>query len=181
METLVLNRIYEPIDRISWQRAVALWWLDKVEIVEEYADREIRSVSFSMRMPSVVRILGALRFRRRSARFSRENVLARDRATCQYCARKLSRVEATYDHVIPRMLGGETRWENIVIACLPCNQRKGGRTPEQAGMKLRTQPVSPRSLPATLRFTFADTKGMPASWRQYFTDLAYWHGSLEQS
>jgi 5-methylcytosine-specific restriction endonuclease McrA len=178
METLLLSHAYEPVDRISWQRAITLWWLDKVEIIEEYEDREIRAVSFQMRMPSVVRFLTAMRSKKRSVKFSRENVYTRDHGACQYCGHKVSRMEATYDHVIPRRLGGETRWENIVIACLECNRDKGGRTPEGAGMKLRQKPVKPKSLPATLRFTFQQTKGMPTTWLQYLRDVQYWHGDL---
>lgn len=179
METLLLTRSYEPVERISWQRAVTLWWLDKVEILEEYEDREVRSTSFAMRMPSVVRCLAAVRPGKRSVRFSRENVYTRDRGTCQYCAKKVARPEATYDHVVPRCFGGETNWENIVIACLECNRDKGGRTPAQASMKLRTKPVKPKSLPSTLRFTFTETKGLPKSWLSYLRDVQYWHGTLE--
>jgi 5-methylcytosine-specific restriction endonuclease McrA len=179
METLLLTHTYEPVERISWQRAITLWWLDKVEILEEYEDREVRSTSFQMRMPSVVRCLKMVRPRKRSVRFSRENVYTRDHGACQYCAKKVQRPEATYDHVVPRRLGGETRWENIVIACLDCNRDKGGRTPVQAGMKLRSTPVKPKSLPATLRFTFTETKGLPKSWLSYLRDVQYWHAELE--
>jgi 5-methylcytosine-specific restriction endonuclease McrA len=180
METLLLSQAYEPVGRIPWQRAVALWWTDKVEILEEYEDREVRSVSFAMRMPSVVRFLVAVRTKKRSVRFSRENVYTRDHGACQYCGRKISRVEATYDHVVPRRLGGTTRWENIVIACLPCNQKKGGRTPEQASMKLRTLPAKPKSLASTLRFTLTDKKGIPKTWRQYLFEVQYWHAELDE-
>jgi 5-methylcytosine-specific restriction endonuclease McrA len=181
MDTLLLSHAYEPVDRISWQRAITLWWMDKVEILEEYENREIRSVTFVMRMPSVVRFLSAFRSRKRSVKFSRENVYTRDNGACQYCGKKVPRTEATYDHVIPRKLGGETRWENVVIACLGCNQKKGGHTPEQAGMKLRSRPVKPKSLPATIRFTFTYAKGMPPSWKQYLFDMQYWHGKLDES
>lgn len=180
MDTLVLSPAYEPVARIPWQRAVTLWCLDKVEIVEEYEDREIRSVTFVMRMPSVVRFLNAIRGKRRSVRFSRENVYTRDKGACQYCQKKVQRTEATYDHVLPRALGGTTKWENIVIACVPCNQRKGGRTPEQAGMRLATRPVQPKSLPLTVRLTFSvGSKDMPKAWLSYFRDLQYWHGEIE--
>ena len=180
MDTLLLSHAYEPVARISWQRAITLWWADKVEILEEYEDREVRSVSFAMRMPSVVRFLVAMRPRKRSVKFSRENVYTRDHGRCQYCGKKVPRMEATYDHVVPRKLGGETRWDNVVIACISCNQRKGGRTPLQAGMKLTSVPMKPKSLPSTLRFTFTQTKGMPVSWMQYLRDLEYWHGSLDE-
>ena len=180
METLVLSPGYEPIARVPWQRAVTLLFLGKVEVVEEYEDREIRSVTFVVKVPSVVRLLRALRGTRRAIKFSRENVYARDGGRCQYCGARVRRDEISYDHVVPRALGGTTIWENIVTACVPCNQRKGGRTPEQAGMKLRSTPVKPRRLPETFRVTFAFTKGMPASWRAFLRDYSYWNGELEE-
>ncbi len=180
METLVLNAAWQPVARIPWQRAITLLFLGKVEIVEEYEDKTIRSVTFEVKMPSVVRFLRMLKRRKPIIRFSRENVYARDSGACQYCGKKLARPEATYDHVLPRAQGGGTHWENIVIACVPCNQKKGGRTPEQAKMKLKTVPVKPTRLPDGVRLTFAFQKGMPVSWQNWLRDMTYWHGSLEE-
>ncbi len=180
METLVLNRSYQPVARIPWQRAITLLFLGKVELVEAYEDQTIRSVSFEIKVPSVVRFLRMLARRKPVIRFSRENVYARDHGRCQYCQRPVTRAEATYDHVIPRSRGGATNWENIVIACVPCNQNKGGRTPDQAHMPLKVKPVKPTKLPDTLRLTFLFQKGMPASWSTWLRDLTYWHGSLEE-
>jgi 5-methylcytosine-specific restriction endonuclease McrA len=177
METLVLNRSYQPVARIPWQRAITLLFLGKVE---SYEDQTIRSVSFEFKVPSVVRFLRMLVRRKPVIRFSRENVYARDLGRCQYCQRKVTRAEATYDHVLPRAQGGRTTWENIVIACVPCNQAKGGRTPEQARMPLKVKPVKPTKLPDALRLTFRFEKGMPASWQTWLRDLTYWHGSLEE-
>src|SRR5262245_7675318 len=148
MDTLVLNAGYEPVARVGWQRAVTLLFLGKVEVVEEYEDKEVHSVTFALRMPSVVRFLRAIRGAKKlGLKFSRENVYLRDHGRCQYCQRKVPRHEATYDHVLPRSQGGHTSWENVVIACLPCNQKKGGRTPEQARMILRVAPAKPKRLP----------------------------------
>ena len=180
METLVLNRGYEPVARVPSQRAVTLLFLGKVEVVEEYEDREIRSVTFVFKMPSVVRLLRALRGARKAIKFSRENLYARDGGRCQYCGAAVRRDEITYDHVVPRALGGTTTWENIVTACVPCNQKKGGRTPDQAGMKLRATPVKPKKLPETFRVTFTFRKGMPESWRAFLRDYTYWNGELEE-
>lgn len=180
METLVLSATYEPVARVPWQRAITLLFAGKVEVVEEYEDRTVRSVTFELKMPSVVRHLRALAGRRRAIRFSRENVYSRDRGSCQYCGRRVPRHEATYDHVLPRAQGGITRWENVVIACLPCNQHKGGRTPEQARMRLLSVPAKPKHLPEALRMTFTFQKGMPPSWRAWLRDVAYWHGSLDE-
>ena len=179
-ETLVLNATFEPIARISWQRAITLLFLGKVEVVEEYEDKTIRSVSFEIKMPAVVRFLRMLARRKPVIRFSRENVYSRDHGQCQYCSRKITRAEATYDHVLPRSQGGRTHWENIVIACVPCNQHKGGRTPEQARMKMLSVPVKPKRLPDALTLTFAFQKGMPSSWKNWLRDMTYWHGSLDQ-
>jgi hypothetical protein len=68
----------------------------------------------------------------------------------------------------------------VVIACVPCNQKKGNRTPEKAGMVLRTTPMKPKWLPESLHFTFTYEKGMPVSWRTFLRDVAYWHTELEE-
>lgn len=178
METLVLDRGYQPVARVPWTRAVSLLFTGKVEVVESYDDRVVRSVTVSLNVPAVVRFVGGLRWHLPKVRFSRENVFARDRGRCQYCGKPVKRPDATYDHVVPRAHGGLTRWDNIVIACLPCNQRKGGRTPDQARMKLRSIPVKPKELPEGVRFTY--TPGMPAAWRAWLRDFTYWNAELEQ-
>lgn len=180
METLVLNATYEPVARISWQRAITLLFLGKVEVVEEYEDKTIRSVTFELKVPAVIRFLRLMRRRKQMLKFSRENVYARDKGRCQYCGHVVPRPESTYDHVVPRAHGGPTRWENVVIACVPCNQRKGGRTPEQANMKLLSVPMRPKSLPEGIRMTFAFQKGMPDSWKNWLRDVTYWHGELDE-
>ncbi len=179
METLVLSAGFEPVARVSWQRAVTLLWEGKVEVVEEYQDRVVRSVTFEIKIPAVIRFLRAVRGRKRALKFSRENVYVRDRRRCQYCGRIVPRPEATYDHVVPRSQGGKTLWENVVICCVPCNQRKGGRTPEQARMRILSTPHKPTALPDRLRVTFGWQPGMPILWRNWLRDFSYWNGELE--
>jgi len=185
MDTLVLSQSYEPVARVTWQRAITLLWEGKVEVVEEYADRIVRSVTLEIKVPSIIRFLRGMRSGKRAIKFSRENVYMRDGGRCQYCGNNVPRPEATYDHVVPRVAGGHTRWENIVICCKTCNQKKGGRTPEQAKMKLLSTPVRPKKLPDHVRVTLAWRPGMPESWRGWLRDavasVAYWHGELEQS
>jgi 5-methylcytosine-specific restriction endonuclease McrA len=180
METLVLSAGYEPVARVNWQRAVTLLFMGKVEVVEEYDDKEIRSITFTIKMPSVVRFLRAIRGKHKQVKFSRQNVYTRDGARCQYCHVKVARHEATYDHVVPRAHGGKTTWDNIVIACVRCNQKKGGRTPAQAGMRLRMLPVRPKKLPEQVSFTFTFQPGMPDTWRTWLRDVAYWNAELEE-
>lgn len=179
METLVLDINYQPTGQITWQRAVTQWVKGRVEIIESYEGRDIKSVTFSMKMPAVVREL--TRYRKQNAvKFSRENVYTRDKGKCQYCGNKVPRAKSTYDHVIPREQNGKTKWENIVIACFACNQRKRNRTPEQAGMRLLSVPVKPASLPATIRMTVTWKKNFPPQWKDWLASAGYWHGELEE-
>jgi len=143
--TLLLNASYEPLSVIPWERAITMLFLDKVEIIEEYEGRHIRSASKSFGLPSVVRLLKYVRRRRFGIKFSRQNVYFRDNHTCQYCGKKPPEVELSLDHVNPKTYGGRSHWENIVACCVRCNRRKGGRTPEQAGMKLLNKPRKPKT------------------------------------
>jgi 5-methylcytosine-specific restriction endonuclease McrA len=145
MRTLVLDQGYQPHRVVSWQRAITMLFDGKVEVVEEY-EHDVRSVTFTIKMPAVVRLLRAVRGKR-GVKFSRINVATRDGFRCQYCGRKLPLSKLTYDHVVPRSQGGKTRWENIVMACYDCNGRKGDRTPTQAGMRIDKLPVKPQWLP----------------------------------
>ncbi|MFQ5511705.1 MAG: HNH endonuclease [Candidatus Krumholzibacteriia bacterium] len=131
----------------------------------EETDREVRSETQALRVPAVVRLLRFVGFRRREIKFSRQNIYARDRHCCQYCGEKLSPKSLTCDHVIPRSRGGGTVWTNIVTCCKPCNRKKGGRTPEEAGLKLSRKPMRPSWLFGfRARFT---VRQPPVSWREY--------------
>ena len=143
---LLLNASFEPLRVISWQRAVCLFFLDKIEVLEEY-DHEIRAVSVAIKAPAVVRLLSYVKAGKRVPPFSRFNIMARDGFKCQYCTKALSTKEATLDHVVPRSKGGTTCWENMVCCCKACNIKKGSRTPEQVKMKLLKKPVRPGWLP----------------------------------
>lgn len=171
--TLLLNASYEPLSVISWKKAVTMWWKDKVEIVEEYDDFDLKSVSFTMKCPAVVRLLKYVKGNRHRVKFSRINVFSRDNFQCQYCGSQPGTRNLTYDHVVPKSRGGKTNWENIVTACLPCNSKKADRTPKEAKMKLRTVPAKPKERPH-LRFTFNFPK-TPEAWRSYL----YWVQELE--
>jgi 5-methylcytosine-specific restriction endonuclease McrA len=177
--TLVLDASYQPVAVIGWQRAVTLLFEGKIEVIEEYEDAFIRSVTIELKMPSVVRFLRAIRGRKRAIKFSRDNVYVRDGGKCQYCGDKVPRAKLTYDHVLPRAMGGGTNWNNVVICCYDCNQKKSCRTPEQAHMKLLSIPAKPKKLPDSMRFTFTLQKNTPDSWRQWVTSVAYWGGELE--
>jgi 5-methylcytosine-specific restriction endonuclease McrA len=147
-QTLLLTPWMMPHKIISWQTAVTMSFLGKVDVLEEYED-EIRSPSIAIKAPAVVRLRRPIGGMKRGVKFSRINVFARDEFRCQYCGARRAVPELNYDHVVPRVQGGKTVWENIVTSCYDCNSQKRGRTPEQAGMKLLRAPVKPRTLPMT--------------------------------
>jgi 5-methylcytosine-specific restriction endonuclease McrA len=136
---LVLNASYEPINICAARRALVLI-LKGVASAEELAPSQVHSARQVMRVPSVIRLLEYRRIPHQTRALSRKNILMRDRYTCQYCQRMLPSGEMTLDHVIPRSRHGETAWENLVACCHPCNNRKGNRTPDEAGMKLMRLP-----------------------------------------
>lgn len=173
-QTLLLNATYEPLKVVHWQKAVTLFCQGKVEVISVY-EREVRSVSFSFRLPSVIRLLRRIRIRRRFdyVPFSRANIYARDNYTCQYCAELFSAPDLTFDHVVPVAQGGRKDWENIVTCCVTCNRQKGGRTPDEAGMRLRRLPRRPARAPA-IRMTVG-LRDAPDSWRDYL----YWNIELD--
>jgi 5-methylcytosine-specific restriction endonuclease McrA len=172
-ETLLLNTDYTPIRIIPWTRAVCLWFSDKVEVVEEYDDFDLKSINFTIKCPAVVRLLKYVSHATRRVKFSRVNVFSRDNFTCQYCQAQPGTQELTYDHVTPRAQGGVTVWENIVTACLSCNALKRNRTPEEAGMKLLKVPKKPEDR-QFYQFSLHLPK-TPDAWRSYL----YWMQELE--
>ena len=170
--TLVLSQGYEPLKIVSWQRAITLLFLGKVEVIEEY-DRNIKTTSLVIKIPAVVRLLAAIRRHKQPVKFSRVNIYGRDKYTCQFCGARKPIGELTYDHVVPRSQGGKTTWTNIVTACEPCNRKKANRTPEQAGMRLLAPPVQPKAMPVLV--VTVSKESMPDAWRDYL----YWTGELE--
>ena len=149
-QTLLLNATYEPLKVVHWQKAVTLWCQGKVEIIAHH-DREVRAVSFSFKLPSVIRLLRYVRIKKRFdyVPFSRANIYATRRVQLPVPAPTSSRhQELTFDHVIPVSQGGRKDWENIVTCCVSCNRRKGGRTPARGAHALVRPPRRPNAAPA---------------------------------
>jgi 5-methylcytosine-specific restriction endonuclease McrA len=161
MRTLVLNSGYEPMQLISWQRALCLVLSSRAEVVASYHDQSIRTISTSYPMPSVVRLTRYVRLVQRFGivKCSRRNIMLRDRYECQYCGIRCTISNATIDHILPVSRGGRMSWDNIVTACGDCNRKKGSRTPMEAGFALRSRPRRP-------------------SWREW---LEHWQHDLDDS
>lgn len=142
----------------------------------EPCDDWVRTVSFEIVVPRIIRLLIYDKLPPQEVKFNRRNIYARDRNRCQYCGRKHSTTELSLDHVLPRSQGGRSMWTNIVCACTTCNNRKAGRTPREAGMKLVKRPARPRRNPL-IQLKIRHEKYR--SWRQFLGD-AYWSVELKE-
>jgi 5-methylcytosine-specific restriction endonuclease McrA len=197
---LVLNRLYMAVHIISVRRAFCLLFKELAEVITiddgQYVsfdfdswrdvsearrhfrgpdDEFIRTVHYEIQVPRIIRLIAYDRPPRQRVKFNRRNLFARDSNRCQYCGKRFATSELSLDHVVPRSRGGRATWQNIVCACLRCNVRKGGRTPQEANMKLFREPVEPRTSPSvTLKLSHRKYR----SWKT-FLDNAYWSVELE--
>lgn len=151
LPVLVLHQNYLPINVTHVKRAVMLILRRKAEVIQN-GNGEIHTLNWSLPVPSVIRLFYCPPLPPRQVRLTKFEVFNRDRFTCQYCGRKTTQL--TLDHVIPRHRGGEHSWENIVTACIPCNHRKAGKTPEEAGLRLirKPKPPPPQFFPIPYRY-----------------------------
>ena len=175
---LVLNADFRPLSYFPlslwpWQEAVKAVVSDRVNVVSEY-EREVRSPSSSMRLPSVISLKEYIPSSRRPA-FTRFNVFLRDRFTCQYCGTALPSHDLTFDHVIPRSKGGRTTWANVVAACGPCNLHKSNRLLRDARMHLRRPPMEPTNFQLQGNGRSFPPNFLHQSWR----DFLYWDSELD--
>lgn len=197
---LVLNRNYMALRVVNVKRAMTLLYRQLAEVVHiekgQYISYDfeswrniselkrqfqpdgfdwLRTVRFEIAVPRIIRLLFYEKLPRGDVKFNRRNIFARDGNHCQYCGKKFPTTELSLDHVVPRSQNGRSTWDNVVCACIECNIKKGGRTPEQAGMKLISVPKRPRRSPV-LGLKLTDARY--ASWKQ-FLDYAYWDVELK--
>lgn len=190
---LVLNRHYHPIHVTSVRRAFSLLCqgvaraLDEQYRLYDFEDwtalsaaneaDAINTIQRRIRVPRVLVLAAFEKVPKTRVRFSRINIYTRDEDTCQYCGKQRKRSELNLDHVKPRSQGGITCWENVVCSCIECNLRKGGRTPEQAHMKLLRTPERPKW---TSLFRGGKEKAYRA-WLPFLnlTDASYWNVELK--
>ena len=155
---LVLNANFEPINVCNIRRAVGLVMKEKATLVIN-GRGEIRTVRDTFPCPSIIRLARMIKRPRPIVKLNKQEIYRRDNYSCQYCGK--SKGHLTLDHVIPRRLGGGHSWQNLVAACASCNHRKGGRTVEQAHMKLRSVPIPP---PASAKYIFGRYLGNNSEW-----------------
>ncbi len=190
---LVLNRSFLPIHIATVKRAFCLLYSGIAKAVDDQyrifdyeswrdlavreGDEAIGLIGRMIRVPRVIALVAYDRMPKGGVRFSRTNIYARDKNTCQYCGKTFPRSELSIDHVIPRAYGGITTWENVVCCCTSCNKRKGGRTIQEAGMKLLNHPHRPRWTPF-FRLSLEEIRRK--EWLPFINmvDLAYWNTKL---
>jgi 5-methylcytosine-specific restriction endonuclease McrA len=198
-KVLVLNRLYVAIRVISAKRAFCMLARNLAEVIhvedgsyvnydfeswtqisqlQQLFEREkhdwVRTVRIEIAVPRIIRLLGYDRLPAQTVKLNRRNLFARDRNQCQYCGRHFPTNDLSIDHVLPRAQGGKDTWENLVCACIRCNARKGGRTPDQASMKLVRAPIRPRRNPL-IALRLGSEKY--SSWKAFLDD-AYWSVEL---
>lgn len=157
---LVLNQNYEPISITRIRRALCLLYLGKAEAIEVYPHK-CHTVSSAYNAPSILRLLHFIHTRKQELPLTKHNILKRDNFTCQYCGKKGPSM--TTDHIIPKKANGGDSWENLVCACTECNNNKGNKTPEEAGLKLTRQPKKPHFF-----FVLNSLDSIPdEKWKQY--------------
>lgn len=161
---LVLNLSYEPIQVTTVRRALMLYWKDKVTL-EETAEGEIRTMKSTLPEPSVIRLRRYIPHFHQRGNVFRHLLRHYPRLRCQYCERDLRPEEVTWDHIVPRSRGGQSRWSNLAIACSSCNHFKGNRLPEEVGLKLN---LDPRRIPRQQLFFYIRWLGiLDERWGKY--------------
>lgn len=188
--TLVLNADYQPLTTfplsvIPATEAITRLWKERAQTVETWKDAfgneaVFRSPSTTIAAPKVI-VLKDYANVRGVPKFSRRNIILRDRFVCQYCGGRFSTNELTFDHLIPKSAKGKTEWTNIVAACEPCNSAKGDQMPNLSGskgrgswrpLKMPVQPTNAQLMKAGLAF-------LPEQLKEDFGSWLYWSVELD--
>lgn len=146
MESLVLSKSQSPINIVHWQEAICKVFNNEADVLVEY-DVMVHSPSMSMFVPSVIQLSHSKYVPKNYTKtlpFNRKNVYLRDHGRCMYCGKKVGLSSFTFDHVFPQHRGGLTVWENVVVSCMRCNFKKGGKLLHNSGVRLLRHPYAPR-------------------------------------
>lgn len=162
---LVLNRLYQPLRLTTVREAFCMLYSGRAKALDEelaacdfegWLHRPVQglpSIGTSrgrLRVPRILLVREYGRLPLTPCRPTRRHIFLRDGFRCQYCGLRPERKELNIDHVLPRSRGGNSSWENLVASCRRCNFRKGWRTPEECGMRLRRPPSAPNRLTVAL-------------------------------
>lgn len=192
-DVLVLNRNYYAIHVASWQRAMTLLvsghanvvdgdyksysfddWKELSQMITDNPNGYINTPNFKIAVPEVIALTFYDRLPSREIKFTRKNLYHHYHFKCCYCGHKYDSSKMNLDHVVPRAKGGTTCWENIVLSCIPCNNKKANNTPTEAGMRMHYVPSKPK-----WRSVLSIGIGLPVkqSWQKFVDDI-YWNSEL---
>lgn len=154
--TLKLDASWRPIEVIPAEKGFCMVYSGRAQSVENYTHGPCARFLF----PSIIVLKNYIRKKTISMSPTRKNIYWRDKYTCQYCAKPYTYKNLTLDHVVPKSRGGGKSWTNLVSACTGCNQKKGNKTPSEAGMELISIPYTPKVSIIDLYYQ----KDIPQSW-----------------
>lgn len=175
METLVLSKSQAPINVIHWHDAIGQVFNDEASVIVEY-DVIVRSPSMAMFVPSVIELCQSDYVPKEYTKtlpFNRKNVYIRDHGRCMYCGKKVGLSSFTFDHVFPRHKGGLAVWDNVVVSCMRCNSKKGGRLLQDSNVRLLRPPYAPR-LDKSAPVDVVNKIGFSIP-HETWTDFVYWN------
>lgn len=158
---MLLNKSYEPISICTIKKALTLFFLKKAEIITSNENKLIHSAYSAFPIPTVIRLNYYINKPFNEVLLNRKNILRRDKHVCAYCGR--GDLPLTIDHITPKSMGGEDTWNNLITACLPCNNKKGNRTPQQAEMVLLYKPYKP----TFVRFLVNSLNRVDENWKTF--------------
>ena len=197
-DTLVLNKNYLAIHIIGWQKAMSLLYQGHADVVDEdyrtytfddWAELSsamdedptgfVHTPTLTLKVPEIIRLTRYEKLPKTEVKFTRRNLYEHYKNTCCYCAKVFKSQNLNLDHIIPRSKGGKTDWSNIVTSCIPCNQRKDNKLPQEVGMKLKILPTKPRWRGPLSVLKFSSPIKIRKSWQKVI-DSIYWDSELEK-
>ena len=143
LKSLVLDECARPVQVITWEKAIVLLSTGRAVCILNLTNHPIRTVSSETPRPSIIQMVRGGPWMQKRVSLVRQNIYLRDGYRCAYCGDHGRHTQLTLDHVFPVSRGGGRTWQNLVTACLECNQRKADRTPEECGMRLASAPREP--------------------------------------
>jgi 5-methylcytosine-specific restriction endonuclease McrA len=164
-QTLVIDRDFQPIMIINWQKAFCLIFTGKAEVIKESDSRLIHSSYKVFKFPTVIQIFTRVNYSVRVT-LNRWSIFARDNFSCAYCGVVQTKKELSLDHIHPVSKGGKSSWENLITACQKCNQKKSDKTAEEAGLKMRLKPYRPVWSPSFMMSVY-QIKTINDDWKDF--------------
>jgi len=160
---LVVDNSYYPVRIVEWGDALCDVIANRFTVLQ-YSDKFVYSAHDKWYLPDIIVDSNSIRIRK-NVKFKYARVNARDNYTCAYCGKQYHPDNMSVDHIIPKdpYYGGANSWLNCISACRKCNNKKKNRTPEEAGMKLKFQPIEPAN---SLEFALYGLN-LKDEWMQY--------------